>query len=1218
MNVQDINDNPPEFTSKYYFAAVPEINSVGSEILTIVATSIDTGINAEIKYSIIGGNEQKKFAIDKNTGVLSVADMLDYEKSKDYFLTIQAIDCGTPPLSNLATVNISVTDSNDNSPYFSQNSYSARIREDALVGDKILQVSAKDIDASENGRISYSIERGDRSRQFSIDEDSGYIAVASPLDRESISSYVLEIQARDNGVPMMSSFVMVNIEISDANDNPPIFSELNYTTVVQEDKQLGFTLLKFEINDADTSPNAAPYTFDFRSGNEGNAFRLEQDGILRTAARFNHKVKDSYTLQIRVFDNGIPPLYSDTWVIVKVIEESQYPPIIIPLEISINSFLDEFPGGKIGRVFANDQDQYDTLIYNLAPTAGVLYSPTSLFNISRTDGTLYALPRLDVGDYRVNVTVTDGKFMSFMIVKIAVEMISEDMLESAVIVRFSKTSPDSFILSHRKGFIRSVRNAMGSRLKDIVIISVQPSNDEINVIHSRYSRDTAATTATTTNVTIDNRTKRHTKTDLDVLFTVRKSQNSANAITYYTSSEIQKALEDNLEELEETTKLTVEEIVKSKCSTNFCDNGKCKDKISINPNIVDPVSTDVTSFVSARHEHVIECSCLEGFGGDKCSVIVNECAHNPCPKSKVCVADSSTQGYHCICPEGFTGLNCDRDVTKCNDDSCYSPRNPISFGGKSYAQYKVDKENLKESLEDQLLLTMKIRTVQLTGNLMFAAGKIDYNVFEIVNGYVQYRFDLGSGEGLISVQSMFVSDGQWHEVKLDREGNSARITVDGKHVAQGNAPGVNSALNLQSNDLYLGAEVRQHPAVLGFEDVQRGFIGCIDDIKLSKLALPLHITGGSSVAVLKRFTNIEFSCDASTILAPLGVCSSQPCHNGGTCKDLGNGVIDCQCHSRFAGPFCKDDLDPCASSPCLFGGKCRPEFNGNYSCDCPPRMTGKRCDFGRFCSPNPCRNGGVCEEGDNGPLCMCRGYSGLTCENDVNECDKQPCGSGATCINEAGSFRCICPSDLTGASCGDPLYSNSITSKLKNISWEQIGIIISIGITLLVFLIILIYCCCCRRRRTRHLTNNINNDPRKEIVHNSVTRDQPEYKRGSKMSNLEVIQRPVSYTPSSNTDPPYTCGQTVFVNNLDTLRSYGSAGDELENVPPEYRKQNRPNPAVNINGHPSSDTESLHKQTWSDQMQLQTFTDNNKINNGESLFFFRFVCFVRVDINSFN
>lgn len=813
---------------------------------------------------------------------------------------ILAVDGGVPPLSNLATLNISITDANDNAPQFTQTSYTARIREDAEIGDKILQVRANDLDSEDNGRIRYGIERGDRMGQFSIEEESGYISVAGQLDRESISNYVLEVSAKDYGFPELSSFVLVTVEISDANDNAPQYTETNYTAVVQEDKQIGHTLLKFEVVDADTTPNAAPYTFDFRAGNENGAFRMEQDGILRTAGRFNHKVKDTYILQIRVFDNGTPPLYSDTWVTVKVIEESQYPPTITPLEISINSFQDEYPGGKIGRVFATDQDEYDTLAFALVPTPGVLDTPNNLFNISKTDGTLYALPRLDVGDYRVNVTATDGKFTSFAIIKITVELISDEMLTNSVAIRFNKISPEDFILSHRKGFIRSIRNAMGSRLKDIVIISVQQSSDDMNQVQ-RYAREIIPEDE---QEDLD-RDKRKIQHDLDILFTVRQSQAQSTGpegpTTYYTAQEIRKAVDDNLEEIEDATKLRIDEVMKAKCTTNHCVHGECEDKVMLNTQII-TIATDVTSFVSARHDHRMECNCKEGYGGEKCQHAINECSKSPCPSFKRCVPDATEQGYHCSCPDGFTGTNCDKDITKCNDETCYTPRNPVSFTGKSYAQYRIEKELAKKTLEDQLTLQLRIKTMQPTGNIMYAAGKIDYNILELQNGMVQYRFDLGSGEGMVSVTSIFVADGLWHEIRLEREGNSAKLIVDNKHVGSGSAPGVNGVLNLQTDDIYFGAEVRQHPRVLGLEDIQRGFIGCMDDIRLSKVPVPLHMTGGSSVAVLKRFANVEFNCEA---LTPSGVCGSQPCFNGGTCTEIGPKSYECQCHSRFSGLQCK-------------------------------------------------------------------------------------------------------------------------------------------------------------------------------------------------------------------------------------------------------------------------------------------------------------------------
>lgn len=379
-------------------------------------------------------------------------------------------------------------------------------------------------------------------------------------------------------------------------------------------------MVKFLVTDLDAPPNGAPYTFDFLSGNDNGAFLLDQDGTIRTATKFIKRIQNEYLLTVRVFDNGSRPLFSDTKVVVRIIEESQYPPILTPLEVYINSYLDEFPGGVIGKVVAKDNDQYDTLSYSFFPTLGMPYPITELFQINGTDGTLEAFQGIDFGEYQLNISVTDGKFFTNSVVPVTVEIITEEILENSVVVRFRSVQPKLFIQFHRKDFVRAVRNSINSRLKDIIIISIQSSDEDIPVSMNLFQKQLSK--------------------DLDVLFAVRKPKPGA----FYSTEEIRKALNDNLEELEESTKLVVEEIVGTKCTISHCTSGVCRDKIALEAGEILPISTNSESFVAPRHHRKLECICKEGFDGDRCDTVVNNCAHEPCPMFKICIPDASTQG----------------------------------------------------------------------------------------------------------------------------------------------------------------------------------------------------------------------------------------------------------------------------------------------------------------------------------------------------------------------------------------------------------------------------------------------------------------------------------------------------------------------------------------------------------------------------------------------
>lgn len=214
---------------------------------------------------------------------------------------------------------------------------------------------------------------------------------------------------------------------------------LKYLCHIQEDQEIGYIVVKLEVSDLDIDLNGAPFSYDIIRGNENNEFMVNRDGIISTTSTFNRDIKDTYHLVIRVFDNGSPPMFSDAKIMVKVIEESAFPPVVQPLEVKVTVYNDEYPGGVIGKVKARDPDVFDRLVYS------IVSDNTHLFEIDALDGMIRATENLDAGEYRINVSVTDGKFFSFADVKLHILSISDDVAENAVVVRFQHMLPEEFV-----------------------------------------------------------------------------------------------------------------------------------------------------------------------------------------------------------------------------------------------------------------------------------------------------------------------------------------------------------------------------------------------------------------------------------------------------------------------------------------------------------------------------------------------------------------------------------------------------------------------------------------------------------------------------------------------------------------------------------------------------------------------------------------------------
>ncbi|XP_056592721.1 protocadherin Fat 1a isoform X2 [Triplophysa dalaica] len=1120
ISILDINDNPPVFERREYTATVAEDVSVGTQVLRVHATSRDTEAGAEITYAIINGNERGAFRVDPHTGGIFVIEPLDYETAHEFYLTLEATDGGTPSLSDMATVNINLTDVNDNSPIFNQDMYSAVISEDAELGKTVLTVMADDADGPSSNQVRFSIIDGNQGSPFTIDPVRGEVKVARQLDREKTSGYTLTVLASDNGSTARSSNATVNIDVSDINDNPPVFSQANYSIIIQENQPVRTSILQLTVSDRDASHNGPPFTFSIMSGNEDGAFDITPQGALVSAATLSRQAQELYLLQVQVTDSGRPPLFSTAFVSVRLIEESIYPPSILPLDIFITTATDEYSGGVLGKIHATDQDVYDTLTYSLAPDSSSTSQNSGLFSVSPADGKLVARGNLDAGQYALNITVTDGRFTAAARVNIHVRQATAQALDNSIAVRFAAIAPEEFIGDYWRNFLRALRNIAGVRRGDVQLVSLQPAADASG--------------------------------DLEVLLMLERSGSP-----FQPQEVVYRKLNASVGVIEEMTGVRIVRVVKKLCAGLDCPLSFCQEAVSLETGAVSAYSTARISFVTPRYIRAAKCLCE----GAECPILSKLCEGSPCPQGMECVEDPTRTKFSCVCPEG-------------KQEEC-SERQSLTFSGSGYARYRLMENENKEEMK----LSLRLRTFSTHATVMYAKGT-DYSILEIVNGRLQYKFDCGSGPGVVSVHSIQVSDGQWHTVSLEVDGNYARLVLDKVHAASGTAPGTLRTLNLDSS-IFFGGNAR--PAAGSGRMVVNGLRGCLEGIVLNGRELPLSSVRGTH-SVLEELVDAVPGCSLS---APVQGCSSNPCTNGGTCSSLPNGGYFCKCTAAFMGTHCEVTISPCASNPCLYGGTCVPR-GGDFYCQCRGQYSGQRCQLGPYCTDNPCKNSGKCIDSLDGPVCECDpGFQGDRCLSDVDECLKNPCSNGGHCQNTYGSFRCNCSAGYSGTHCE---LRSEIRNEFVSTSWN-IGLdeVIGIGVFVASILFLVLLFILIRKRMCRRSKSKPDDDDKLGLgaaPHAFLHRP---YFDANLNKNIysdvppQVPVRPISYTPSIPSDSR---------NNLDRNSFEGSAipeHPEFSTFNPDSVHGHRKTVAVcsvapNLPPPPPSnsvsDSDSIQKPSW--------------------------------------
>ncbi|CDW56179.1 Cadherin C and Laminin G 2 and Cadherin domain co ntaining protein [Trichuris trichiura] len=235
--IQDINDNAPYFNESVYRGRVRENAEVGQNVMTVKAHDLDK--DSELRYSLDSrGNDGSAFSVGATSGTIFINEPLDYERKKLYDLVLYVTDGNREHLAQ-ARIQIAVEDVNDNAPQFDQPLYKAVIQEeDTNVPKKLLHVTAYDKDDDiASKRIVYKLAGQGANEEFTINEITGDLFVAKPLDRDPPNGaevWNFVVQAIDDGGKGLIGYADVQVLLTDINDNAPFFKGSPFIGYVTE------------------------------------------------------------------------------------------------------------------------------------------------------------------------------------------------------------------------------------------------------------------------------------------------------------------------------------------------------------------------------------------------------------------------------------------------------------------------------------------------------------------------------------------------------------------------------------------------------------------------------------------------------------------------------------------------------------------------------------------------------------------------------------------------------------------------------------------------------------------------------------------------------------------------------------------------------------------------------------------------------------------------
>uniref|UniRef100_A0A671RWL9 Cadherin domain-containing protein n=1 Tax=Sinocyclocheilus anshuiensis TaxID=1608454 RepID=A0A671RWL9_9TELE len=417
--VLDVNDNAPVFTQSVYKTAVTENSPKGTIVTTVSASDPDQGVNGEIIYSITNTLDKVRdiFEINETDGKVRLIGLVDYEQARHFEIRVQASDHGG--FTDSCKIIVDAIDINDNKPVINIMSKTNVIAENSASETVVTMINVQDLDSGENGKVKCSVNENIPFTLRSTNANFFSLVTDGDLDRERESEYNISVTCADEGVPSLSSSVTLSLQISDVNDNAPVFDKSSYEASVQENNTPGLSIFTVRARDADFNQNArVSYILEDSSVNGVPVSSLvsvsADSGVIHAVRSFDYEQIKDFQFRVKAQDGGSPPLSSNVSVKIMIQDQNDNAPqVLYPVQSGASVVAEIVPrsadvGYLVTKVVAVDVDsgQNAWLSYKLQKA-----TDRALFEVGLQNGEIRTVRQVtdkDAVKQRLTVVVEDN------------------------------------------------------------------------------------------------------------------------------------------------------------------------------------------------------------------------------------------------------------------------------------------------------------------------------------------------------------------------------------------------------------------------------------------------------------------------------------------------------------------------------------------------------------------------------------------------------------------------------------------------------------------------------------------------------------------------------------------------------------------------------------------------------------------------------------------